>query len=59
MLTFMELVLPLVLIVLISLPLVNVFRGNTSAQSAKVRVISHIAMFFVILAGVLVYHHQT
>lgn len=56
MLTFMELVLPLVLIILISLPLVNVFRGKTSAQSAKVRVISHIAMFFVILAGVLVYH---
>ena len=53
MLNTFELLLPLVLIVLISLPLVNVFRGKTSAKSAKLSVITHIALFFVILAGAL------
>lgn len=56
MLNTFELLLPLVLIVLISLPLVNVFRGKTSAKSAKVRVITHIALFFVILAGALIFN---
>ncbi len=56
MLHTIELVLPLILIVLISLPLVNVFRGKTSAKSAKMRMVTHIALFFVILAGVLVYN---
>lgn len=56
MLNTFELLLPLVLIVLISLPLVNVFRGKTSAKSAKLRVITHIALFFVILAGVLIFN---
>lgn len=56
MLNAFELLLPVFLILLISLPLVNVFRGKTSAKSAKVRVITHIALFFVVLAGVLVYN---
>ncbi|MCI8850460.1 MAG: ATPase [Erysipelotrichaceae bacterium] len=56
MLNTFELLLPLVLIVLISLPLVNVFRGKTSAKSAKLRVITHIALFFVILAGALIFN---
>lgn len=56
MLITFELLLPLLLIVLISLPLVNVFRGKTSAKSAKLRVITHIALFFVILAGALIYN---
>lgn len=56
MLNTMELLLPLFLIVLISLPLVNVFRGKTSAKSAKLRLMTHIALFFVVLAGVLVYN---
>lgn len=56
MLNTFELLLPLLLIVLISLPLVNVFRGKTSAKSAKLRVITHIALFFVILAGALVFN---
>lgn len=56
MLNAIELLLPLLLIVLISLPLVNVFRGKTSAKSAKLRVVTHIALFFVVLAGVLVYN---
>ena len=56
MLNTFELLLPLVLIVLISLPIVSVFRGKTSAKSAKFRVITHIALFFVILAGALIYN---
>lgn len=56
MLNTFELLLPFVLIVLISLPLVNVFRGKTSAKSAKFRVITHIALFFVILAGALIFN---
>lgn len=56
MLNTIELVLPFVLIVFISLPLINVFRGKTSAQSAKTRMVTHIALFFTIVAGVLVYN---
>ncbi len=56
MLNTFELLLPLLLIVLISLPLVNVFRGKTSAKSAKIRVVTHIALFFAVLAGVLIYN---
>ena len=54
MLTWMELVLPLILIVLISLPLIKVFRGKTTAKTAKNRLITHIASFFVVIALVLV-----
>lgn len=50
------LLLPLVLIVLISLPLVNVFRGKTNAQSTKTRMITHICLFFAVLAGVFIYN---
>lgn len=56
MLNIIELLLPLLLIGLISLPLVNVFRGKTTAKTAKIRVITHIALFFIVLAGVLVYN---
>lgn len=56
MLNTIELLLPLILILLISLPLVNVFRGKTSAKSAKARLITHICLFFVILAGALIYN---
>lgn len=55
MLTLFQLLLPLILIVLISLPLVNVFRGKTSKKSAKSRLIAHVCMFFVVLAGTLVF----
>ncbi|MEF9961786.1 MAG: ATPase [Erysipelotrichaceae bacterium] len=55
MLTTLELLLPLALIILISLPLVNVFRGKTSAKSAKNRLVAHICMFFVVLAGTIVF----
>lgn len=56
MLNWIELLLPLLLIVVISLPLVRVFRGEVTAKGAKIRVISHIALFFLVLAGVLVYN---
>ena len=42
---------PLILIVLISLPLVNVFRGKKSASVAKRRMITHVCFFFAILLG--------
>ena len=51
MLNMIELLVPMVLIVLISLPLIKVFKGNMSAQSAKTRLITHIVMFFVVVIG--------
>jgi len=46
-----EILLPLVLIIAISVPLVNVFRGKVTARSAKRRLITHIALFFSLLGG--------
>jgi len=46
-----EILLPLILIIAISLPLVNVFRGKVSAQSAKRRLITHVSLFFSLLGG--------
>jgi V/A-type H+/Na+-transporting ATPase subunit K len=54
MLNFMELALPLALIILVTLPLIKVFRGKTSARSAKNRLITHVVGFFTIITGVLV-----
>jgi len=51
MLNIIELLIPMVLIVLISLPLIKVFKGKVSAQSAKTRLVTHIVMFFVVIAG--------
>lgn len=51
MLNAFELLLPLILIVLISLPLVNVFHGKKSASVAKRRMITHVCFFFAILLG--------
>jgi len=55
MLSFIELLLPLVLIVLISLPLIRVFKGNVSAKTAKSRLITHIVSFFVVVIGSLLF----
>lgn len=55
MLTMFELLLPLILIILISLPLVNVFRGKTTAKTAKTRLIAHVCMFFLVLAGTMIF----
>lgn len=51
MLSFIELLLPLVLIVLISLPLIRVFKGNVSVKTAKSRLLTHIVSFFIVVIG--------
>lgn len=51
MLNIFELLLPLILIALISLPLVNVFRGKKSVSVAKRRMITHVCFFFAIVLG--------
>ena len=51
MLNMFELLLPLILIALISLPLVNVFRGKKSVSVAKRRMITHGCFFFAIVLG--------
>ena len=51
MLNMFELLLPLILISLISLPLVNVFRGKKSVSVAKRRMITHVCFFFAIVLG--------
>ena len=44
--TMLEFILPAVIVLLLSLPLVNMFRGKASKQSAKLRLGTHIAGFF-------------
>lgn len=51
MLNMFEILLPLILIALISLPLVNVFRGKKSVSVAKRRMITHVCFFFAIVLG--------
>lgn len=51
MLNMFELLLPLILIALISLPLVNVFRGKKSVSVAKRLMITHVCFFFAIVLG--------
>ena len=53
-LTIFEIVLPLLLIVLITLPLIKVFKGKVGVASAKKRLYTHIGGFFTIVVGVLV-----
>lgn len=54
MLTFIEIVLPLILLVLISLPLIAVFRGKVSTRkSLKTRLLTHVLGFFGVVAFVL------
>ena len=54
MLNFMEFILPLILIVLVTLPLIKVFRGKVSVQSAKARLTTHVVGFFTVIVAVLV-----
>ncbi|MCD4826860.1 MAG: ATP synthase subunit C [Acholeplasmataceae bacterium] len=53
-LSLVEILLPLLLIVLITLPLIKVFRGKVSVKSAKRRLVTHITGFFTVIVGVLV-----
>ncbi len=48
-LSIIEIVVPLLLVVAITLPLIKVFRGKVSRKSAKRRLITHIAGFFTIV----------
>ncbi|MCF7930152.1 MAG: ATP synthase subunit C [Acholeplasmataceae bacterium] len=54
MLNFLEIILPMVLVVLISLPLIKVFKGKVSIQSAKNRLKTHVIGFFTIVVAVFV-----
>jgi V/A-type H+/Na+-transporting ATPase subunit K len=54
MLTWFDLVLPALLIVLISLPLIRVFQGKTTASSAKHRMLFHVSGFFAVIVLTLV-----
>lgn len=51
MLNLFELLLPLLFIVAISVPLVDVFRGKVSARTAKRRLVTHVFMFFGTVTG--------
>jgi len=53
-LTLVEILLPLLLIVLITLPLIKVFRGKVTVQSAKRRLATHVVGFFTVIVFVLV-----
>lgn len=55
MLTYIELLLPLVLIILVSLPLIKVFQGKVSAKTAKTRLLTHLVSFFVVVVGSLLF----
>ena len=50
MLNTLEILLPLLFVVFISIPLINVFRGKVSAKSAKKRVLMHVFSFFALIA---------
>lgn len=49
------LITPLVLILLISIPLVNVFRGKKSGAVAKRRLITHLCLFFAVMLGTVIF----
>ncbi len=53
-LSLVEILLPLLLIVLITLPLIKVFQGKVTVQSAKRRLFTHIGGFFTVIVLVLV-----
>ena len=43
--TVLEFFLPALLVILLSLPLIKVFKGNVSVKSAKIRLATHVAGF--------------
>lgn len=44
--SFLEIILPLIFVVLITLPLIRVFQGRTNKRQAKTRLYTHISLFF-------------
>lgn len=57
-LSLFEVLLPLLLIVLISIPLINVFRGKKSISCAKRRMIMHVCCFFAVVLGTMFFAAQ-
>ncbi|MDY0139667.1 MAG: ATP synthase subunit C [Candidatus Izemoplasmatales bacterium] len=55
MLSKLEIILPLVLIVLITLPLIKAFLGKTTKRSAKIRLYTHISLFFALVLFVFIW----
>lgn len=55
MLGIFEIIVPLILVICISIPLIRVFKGKTDKKGAKSRIITHISLFFAVVAGVFVY----
>jgi len=55
MLSTIQIILPLVIIILISLPLINVFRGKVNTGSAKRRLLVHIGLFFALILGIILF----
>jgi len=55
MLNTAEILLPLLFIVLISLPMIKVFQGKTTKKVAKNRLITHIFSFFGFIAFTLIF----
>lgn len=51
----LEILVPAVIVVLISLPLISVFKGNASKKSAKFRLACHVALFFGLVGGCFLY----
>ena len=51
----MEIIVPLILVVAISLPLIKVFKGKVSVKSAKQRLYTHVSLFFALVAGIFFY----
>ena len=51
----LEIFLPLVFVVLITIPLIKVFRGGVSKKTAKTRLYTHIALFFALVVFVFIW----
>ncbi|MFP4479141.1 MAG: ATP synthase subunit C [Candidatus Izemoplasmatales bacterium] len=55
MLSVLEIIVPLVMVVLIVLPLVKVFSGQTTLKSTRKRLYTHISLFFALILFVFVW----
>ncbi|MDY0278878.1 MAG: ATP synthase subunit C [Acholeplasma sp.] len=55
MLSVLEIIVPLILVILVVLPLVKVFAGKTTLQSARKRLYTHISLFFGLILFVFVW----
>ncbi len=53
--SLLELLLPLLFVVLISVPLIKVFRGRVTKKTAKSRLYTHISLFFALVVFVFIW----